>query len=144
MPGQLDMARCLEVLSSWIKNCDNNHSHCAPCPPAKLPARVLDVGNRGTQNVVRLHETQRELAHYTTLSHCWGKKRIVTTTKATFEQRKLELPLHRNVRQYGTVAAHARGKLRLRVTFRIHSTLSSPTAKRILFCTELPPLGPTV
>lgn len=85
------MARCLDVLSGWIKNCDNNHSHCALRPPAKLPARVLDVGNRGAQNVVRLYETQRELAHYTSLSHCWGKKHIVTTTKATLEQRKLEV-----------------------------------------------------
>ena len=41
--------------------------------------------------MVRLYETQRELAHYTTLSHCWGKKRIVTTTKATLGQRKLEV-----------------------------------------------------
>jgi hypothetical protein len=41
--------------------------------------------------VVRLYKTQRELAHYTTLSHCWGKKHIVTTTKATLEQRKLEV-----------------------------------------------------
>ena len=42
--------------------------------------------------MVRLYETEQELAHYTTLSHCWGKKHIVTTTKATLEQRKLEVP----------------------------------------------------
>jgi hypothetical protein len=41
--------------------------------------------------VVRLYETQRELAHYTTLSHCWGTKHIAITTKATLEQRKLEV-----------------------------------------------------
>ena len=100
MPGQLDMARCLDVLSSWIKNCDNNHSRCAPRPPAKLPGRVLDVGNRGAQNVVRLYETQQELAHYTTLSHCWGKQQIFTTTKATLAQRKLEVQWSRLSRTF--------------------------------------------
>jgi hypothetical protein len=35
-----------------------------------------------------LHESDGDLSDYATLSHCWGQKQVITTTKATFELRK--------------------------------------------------------
>ena len=35
-----------------------------------------------------LHETTNQIGNYATLSHCWGKTQIITTTTATLESRK--------------------------------------------------------
>ena len=35
-----------------------------------------------------LYESNGELGDYATLSHCWGQKQVITTTKATFKLRK--------------------------------------------------------
>lgn len=88
---QLDMATCLQKVRKWIEFCDNNHSLCSSPPAPKLPTRVLDVGNRENQNLVKLYETRGDLGRYVSLSHCWGKKQIATTTKATLAQLKSEV-----------------------------------------------------
>ncbi len=35
-----------------------------------------------------LYETSEELGQYSTLSHCWGDKQVITTTTMTLESRK--------------------------------------------------------
>ncbi|KAI6088273.1 heterokaryon incompatibility protein-domain-containing protein [Hypoxylon rubiginosum] len=46
----------------------------------KLPTRVLDLGEH-EDDVIRLIQTKNQYAHYTTLSHCWGSARCMTTTE---------------------------------------------------------------
>jgi hypothetical protein len=91
VPAQLNMAAYLEKVRKWIELCDHNHARCAICSLTKLPTRILDVGNGGNQEMVKLYETQGDLGRYITLSHCWGNKQIVTTTKATLPQLKSEV-----------------------------------------------------
>ena len=89
---QMNMVTCLTNVRRWIKHCDGNHPRCrAKGSRIPLPKRVLDLGIQGDQNLIRLFETQGEYANYMTLSHCWGKKRIITTTKATLSQHKSEV-----------------------------------------------------
>jgi hypothetical protein len=91
VPTRLDMAACLEKVRKWIEFCEDKHPRCASHPLSKLPTRVLDVGNRGSQTLVKLYETLGDSGRYITLSHCWGKKKIVTTTTATLAQLKSEV-----------------------------------------------------
>jgi Heterokaryon incompatibility protein (HET) len=88
---QLNIAECLEKVRKWIEVCDSNHPGCASSQPTKLPTRVLDVGDSGNQKLVKLCETRGDLGRYMTLSHCWGKKQIITTTQATLTQLKSEV-----------------------------------------------------
>ncbi|KAH0559295.1 hypothetical protein GP486_004187 [Trichoglossum hirsutum] len=77
---------CFEVIESWIKSCERDHPDCAQQMTRLLPTRVIDVGKDGKNP--RLYESHGEIACYITLSHCWGGKQIITTTKATLEDRK--------------------------------------------------------
>ena len=93
VPTQMTLETCLEEVRNWVKLCDDSHRRCRAKPsPTPLPRRVLDVGVRGDQNVIRLVETRGMAADYMTLSHCWGKKEIVITTKATLQQHKADVP----------------------------------------------------
>jgi Heterokaryon incompatibility protein (HET) len=66
-----------------------NHRYCHHGESTPLPTRVVNVGSDTTEPY--LCTTRRENANYTTLSHCWGGKMPMTTTLATFEQRKHEI-----------------------------------------------------
>lgn len=73
--------RILSTLNRWISDCQ---THDEPFL-GFLPLRVLDVGTEGES--IRLLETQHDRGLYTTLSHCWGKKQLITTTTKTLRRR---------------------------------------------------------
>jgi hypothetical protein len=75
------------IVKQWLDDCVEKHTKCSPTA-GRLPARVLDV----VSNKVKLVETQQKSAPYLTLSHCWGNKKIITTTKATLKSRKSDIP----------------------------------------------------
>ncbi|KAK0702060.1 heterokaryon incompatibility protein-domain-containing protein, partial [Lasiosphaeria miniovina] len=53
------------------------------------PARVLDVGSRsGTEQGIRLVNGLNRHGPYVTLSHAWGRSRVITTTASTIQQRR--------------------------------------------------------
>ncbi|KAL2826471.1 hypothetical protein BDW59DRAFT_179578 [Aspergillus cavernicola] len=72
----------------WIGECLDDHadslSDLGELPP--LPTRVVDVGLE--DGVVKLVETQGDQGIYVCLSHCWGRRQIITTTHATFDKHK--------------------------------------------------------
>jgi hypothetical protein len=80
--------QCLDVVKRWMENCTNVHEKCKKDGLSQLPTRVLDVSD----DQVRLYESKRELEPYLTLSHCWGKTQIITTTTITKEERIKEIP----------------------------------------------------
>ncbi|KAL1615833.1 hypothetical protein SLS56_011675 [Neofusicoccum ribis] len=55
----------------------------------RLPTRVVDVGPSGSSDIPKLVETKEASGAYVALSHCWGKKQIITTTKETLKDRKV-------------------------------------------------------
>jgi hypothetical protein len=72
----------------WERECVKNHPKCkSRCANTRLPKRVLDVSLS-----IRLVETLEPPGTYVALSHCWGKKRIITTTTDTLEERKTGIP----------------------------------------------------
>ena len=70
-----------KVISSWIKNCQDNHRGCSRVIQAKsslvsdsnLPRRLLDLEAKENPDVVMLREIEQcTSATFMTLSHCWG------------------------------------------------------------------------
>ena len=82
----------LGLAKKWIQDCQRNHSHCGRSP-GKLPTRVIDVGVVEKQEPVLVETKPESIAHYMTLSHCWGIKPVIRTTKATLQSHLTELPL---------------------------------------------------
>ncbi|USP79221.1 uncharacterized protein yc1106_06495 [Curvularia clavata] len=68
----------------WLRECEETHLSCN-YSKSPLPSRVLLI--RGPQQV-ELYESNRETVPYACLSHCWGKKHIIRTTKATLQHHK--------------------------------------------------------
>ncbi|CZR62676.1 uncharacterized protein PAC_12573 [Phialocephala subalpina] len=91
---ELDLDRCLELAREWMKKCDTEHNLCGRPISSRLPTRVIDVGPDATSDTVYLRETtesNRDL--YMSLSHCWGKEQIITTTTSTLLARKASINL---------------------------------------------------
>ncbi|KAH7035826.1 heterokaryon incompatibility protein-domain-containing protein [Microdochium trichocladiopsis] len=78
-------AEALDKAKDWLDECIEDDD-CAANTDTPFPSRLVDVGlNDG---VVRLVETKGQHGRYICLSHCWGLAQIITTTIATYEQRR--------------------------------------------------------
>ncbi|KAK2758759.1 hypothetical protein FQN54_003450 [Arachnomyces sp. PD_36] len=97
VPPQLDLEHCLSLASSWLKNCEAQHPACASTSTTgDRPARLLDLGTARNPDRICLRELQGsdyDKIRYMTLSHCWGKKVILTTKTATLNERKAGIPV---------------------------------------------------
>ncbi|OTA97363.1 hypothetical protein M434DRAFT_65855, partial [Hypoxylon sp. CO27-5] len=78
----------------WLKRCLSSHSRCTiiTYPSPALPTRVLDVGKEGEPLEIRLVDGKYCVGQYITLSHCWGKLKIITTTKSNLTQHQSIIP----------------------------------------------------
>ncbi|KAF2740107.1 HET-domain-containing protein, partial [Polyplosphaeria fusca] len=84
-----------------MRECLTNHSQCSRPSSGWLPTRVIDVGSRDGSVDPRLiitadvqFECTQEEQRYVSLSHCWGKEHIITTTMANIEDRKSVIRLN--------------------------------------------------
>ncbi|KAI1262721.1 HET-domain-containing protein [Xylariaceae sp. FL1019] len=99
-----DSKEAMETAMEWIRACDlddhgGNRAHDVPagrnyCLVRRqqrwpLPTRVVDVGRK--DNVIKLVDGAGQLQPYLCLSHCWGTMPLITTTKATLDQRRREI-----------------------------------------------------
>lgn len=83
---------CLTLASEWMKKC-NEHPLCGQQPlDATVPTRVIDVGLEDDSDTVYLKENIFS-SPYMSLSHCWGKDQIITTTTKTLQDRKSGIKL---------------------------------------------------
>ncbi|KAH0428262.1 hypothetical protein CcaCcLH18_09152 [Colletotrichum camelliae] len=78
------------LAASWVKRCLATHTSCnlITNPLAPLPTRVMDVMAKNCSSGLCLVDGAGHLGPYITLSHCWGKSTIITTKKATIDQRR--------------------------------------------------------
>lgn len=83
----------VRLASQWGFKCTSTHTRCRGydnmLPP--LPTRVIDVGASSTSPF--LYTSKGSHASYIALSHCWGKARIITTTRDNIEQHSKEIPM---------------------------------------------------
>ncbi|KAJ0419594.1 heterokaryon incompatibility protein-domain-containing protein [Aspergillus carlsbadensis] len=87
----------LATINGWLADCISTNRppkyHCELQVSPTLPTRVVDV--RTGDGDVRLVEPNGATSQYACLSHCWGNKQIITTTKATLEEHKKCIPWER-------------------------------------------------
>jgi len=78
-----------------MHDCLHNHQCRVPSRSAigddsPLPTRIIDVGS--SDGVPCLLETHGRRGKYFTLSHCWGRQHLITTTTQNLEERKKGIP----------------------------------------------------
>lgn len=84
-----DSAAAFAVIQSWVSECVDDHDSCATTERPELPTRVVDVGS--DDGPVKLVETLGARDNYICLSHCWGLATIITTTKASVKDHKVNI-----------------------------------------------------
>jgi len=63
----------LQLIRSWLNDCQTNHATCKASDSGTMPTRVIDVGIPGTAEPhVRLVSTGGLNERYLALSYCWG------------------------------------------------------------------------
>jgi hypothetical protein len=86
---QIDIERVL----TEIQICARTHPECGTPSDSSLPTRVLDVGTMSNPSL-RLVEPLDELAigRWACLSHVWGFKPLLSTTRANLNAFKVDIP----------------------------------------------------
>ncbi|CZR65411.1 uncharacterized protein PAC_15311 [Phialocephala subalpina] len=90
-----DSDACKSLLLRWLEECKIKHSQCVWKIDQPLPERVIDIGSSSELTPVDpfLLITNGKTGTWVTLSHSWGGKLPLATTKATLEQRKITIPM---------------------------------------------------
>lgn len=85
-------ARNVTTIKHWLELCKSTHTRCAAWAKGsiankmRLPTRVIDVGDPGS-NFVKLHiPDESEVADYVALSYCWGRGNPYITKKSNLQQ----------------------------------------------------------
>ncbi|KAH6625745.1 heterokaryon incompatibility protein-domain-containing protein [Boeremia exigua] len=82
------------LMKNWLRMCKEEHAECSKHRSSFLPTRLLDVWAFERSADVRLIASQSLVSDvcsaptYLTLSHCWGKTQLITTTTKNIESRK--------------------------------------------------------
>ncbi|KAH8591770.1 heterokaryon incompatibility protein-domain-containing protein, partial [Bisporella sp. PMI_857] len=89
--------KAFEWALTQYKNCLATHSTCPNQTVAKLPARVLALGDLETGSLdltanVRIHESIDEQNTYACLSHCWGVHLPIKLTKENLASFRNNIP----------------------------------------------------
>lgn len=90
-PQMTSSESCFSLLTAWIDCCVSTHNACSVSEPALLPTGVIDIGDQAEQPI-RLFLGQGSIDCCIALSHCWANQGIVSTTLATLEDRKRNIP----------------------------------------------------
>ncbi|KAI9148002.1 hypothetical protein HJFPF1_11823 [Paramyrothecium foliicola] len=74
------------IAQEWLTQClGSSHRSCNSPESPRLPTRVVSVGGTDSDKVY-LVEPVGEADKYVCLSHCWGHKQIITTTKSSIKK----------------------------------------------------------
>lgn len=84
-------------MKNWLRVCKEQHVDCSKQQPSFLPTRVLDVQAFPKSKDVKLISGKSMTSNgcgipiYLTLSHCWGKVSLITTTKRNKKSRETRI-----------------------------------------------------
>jgi hypothetical protein len=88
------MQRSLKLANWWVTQCRRTHEHCRQVNDIPLwPTRLIDVDSTEPRLVKMDRAGGGKSGGYATLSHCWGKAPLITTTKATLSDREAGIPV---------------------------------------------------
>lgn len=82
----------LDLMKSWLQECQEAHPYCSAYHEPFAPKRLLDLGTTTNSRDLKLVHSQDILSArpvYVTLSHCWGSSpnSLATTTSRNLEER---------------------------------------------------------
>ncbi|KAK4140917.1 heterokaryon incompatibility protein-domain-containing protein [Dichotomopilus funicola] len=78
-------------IKTWMAACSTNHRICS-ANTTLMPRRVLKISQGGQR--VNLHLTKGRSAPYLTLSHCWGPRCPLQTSKTNIGRHLHNIPLN--------------------------------------------------
>ncbi|KAL2071805.1 hypothetical protein VTL71DRAFT_13040 [Oculimacula yallundae] len=85
----------LPFVKSWLQGCCENHNTCPSADfKARLPSRVIDVGSSQEAQDPYLYTSAEESGEWVTLSHCWGQRTPLQTTRETLSAHQAALCMH--------------------------------------------------
>ncbi|KAK3955939.1 heterokaryon incompatibility protein-domain-containing protein [Pseudoneurospora amorphoporcata] len=68
------------IATAWLRTCLTKHPSCRSNAETQLPRRVIFVGH-GSEDIRLIENEKPTFGRYTCLSHCWGTKQLLMTTK---------------------------------------------------------------
>lgn len=75
---------CTEMMQGWLERCRTDHALCPKYDTEhELPTRVIDVGDAG--DVPVLVVSNGRWGTWVALSHCWGRRLEVKTTRTNLQ-----------------------------------------------------------
>ncbi|KAJ9608490.1 hypothetical protein H2200_007478 [Cladophialophora chaetospira] len=83
--GDTGTVASLRRIPPWINTCISQHSACGEPKDTPLPRRVLEIGETEGA-LIKLYESQNELARYACLSHRWGTGQPIVTTSESYDK----------------------------------------------------------
>ncbi|KAH7000429.1 hypothetical protein EDB80DRAFT_582554, partial [Ilyonectria destructans] len=91
--GRTDSDEAWSQMPRWMNICLKSHANCARKHGERefVPTRLVDVGaphSKWPPDSVRVVVTEEKYkkSPYTTVSHCWGKEKFVTTRTDNFDE----------------------------------------------------------
>ncbi|KAF1999328.1 HET-domain-containing protein [Amniculicola lignicola CBS 123094] len=90
--GNTGSVAALVWVNLHLAECDNSkkHTSCRPPTTPPLPTRVLEIIS--PQRIRLLPTASTPPGKYICLSHCWGKKQLITTTRKTLRRHLSKIP----------------------------------------------------
>lgn len=87
-----------DLVHDWMDYCSECHAECIGQTEAKLPTRVIDIGDEGDDPVLLISQGSR--GRWVTLSHGWGTVQPVKTELDSLQSRCAQMPLNELSRMF--------------------------------------------
>lgn len=72
------LPRLLPLVKTWMTQCRDFHEHCRSHDTSDwYPTRLLKIGGNPPKVKLILSQDQIQLGPYASMSHCWGKTKIL-------------------------------------------------------------------
>ncbi|ORY18240.1 heterokaryon incompatibility protein-domain-containing protein [Clohesyomyces aquaticus] len=107
IPFNCEPNKTWNQLREWMEHCSREHS-CIGIGAPLLPKRIVHVGTGSNGWKVTLQYPNGR-GHYAALSHCWGRKQIITTTRITLSDRLNVIPWESLSKTFQDAVIIARG-----------------------------------
>ncbi|KAL2061000.1 hypothetical protein VTL71DRAFT_9052 [Oculimacula yallundae] len=91
-PNEFRLSSLLQLGQQWLHKCRTEHFTCNNQNPNFRPTRLLEIVDKHRGRIMSSEELIAS-QQYATLSHCWGKSRILTLTTSNIDQLKSGIKL---------------------------------------------------
>ncbi|KAF2738918.1 HET-domain-containing protein, partial [Polyplosphaeria fusca] len=95
--------KVMDTARTWLQTCIEKHEACrirANTSTGFIPTRLLEVNDTGSSVRLVLRSNLPSKEQYITLSHCWGKAKIIRLLESTLERFQKAIPFKRLPRNF--------------------------------------------